>query len=676
MTSALLCPRCSAAVEQHQTGCPSCGAKLTRCVSCRELLLASDRFCVACGARQNGPPGQGGEPGPRIASSWDAVLARLRQATLGEYDIAGEIGRGGMAAVYLAHDIALNRKVAIKVMAPELMLGPGMVERFRQEAQTIARLRHPHVVTVHAIREAEGLHFLVMQYVEGQSLEALLARSGPLPIDVALEVLSQIGSALGYAHRQGVIHRDVKPGNVLVDAEGDAWVADFGIAKVAEAANLTSPGEPIGTPAYMSPEQCEGQPATAASDQYAFGVLAYELLTGERPFAGVPLAVMRAHVESSPPPIGPRRPDCPAGVERTVLRMLAKKPAARFPSVNDALAALGGRAVGGSEAVREQIRDRVAAGAGAGPATPRTPMSPIPGESSDPAAAVQATVRTGSTVAPRTWRRLRWLALPGIAVGLLLWVALREDGTGSGPTAASEVVDLPPGADLAAALAEAVAGGEIRLGAGEYRVDRTLDLTASIRLVGRGPDSTRLVGPPDAVTLMVAASASGAEVSGIEIVHQARVAGAPPAIRILAPAARVIDVRVVGVGLLDAANCGVVGAGVLIGGSSAAEVSGSELRGFCSGIQVADSAAPALIRNLFTANHAAIRYFGVNGGQAIGNTIRGNRDGVVIVAGSPILDGNEISDSRGFGIAYLEGSRPDLRNNRLSNNLGGDIDRP
>jgi len=230
-----------------------------------------DRFCAACGSRQTLPPGtvdQGAPPSAPLALSlWDRVTEQLRITTRGEFDVAREIGRGGMAAVYLAHEIALNRKVAIKVMSPELMVGQGMVERFRQEAQTIARLRHPNIVTVHAIRERDGLHFLVMEYVEGWALERMLEPGHPLALEVAQALLAQIGSALGHAHRNGVVHRDIKPANVLVNADGDALVTDFGIAKVAEGSTLTNPGEPLGTPAYMSPEQCDGKAVTDASDQ-------------------------------------------------------------------------------------------------------------------------------------------------------------------------------------------------------------------------------------------------------------------------------------------------------------------------------------------------------------------------------------------------------------------------
>jgi serine/threonine protein kinase len=222
------------------------------------------------------------------ASLWEDVMSRLRQATTGEFQILDELGRGGMAAVYLAHDLALNRRVAIKVMAPGLLLGPGMVERFRQEAITVANLNHPHIVTIHAVRQAAGLHYFVMKLIPGASVERIIREVRPLSIPVVQALVHQIAGALQYAHRRGVIHRDVKPSNILLDDDGNAVVTDFGIAKVVESPSHTQTGATIGTPAYMSPEQCWSREVTAASDQYSLGIVVYEMLTGKPPFP-VPL---------------------------------------------------------------------------------------------------------------------------------------------------------------------------------------------------------------------------------------------------------------------------------------------------------------------------------------------------------------------------------------------------
>jgi serine/threonine protein kinase len=205
-----------------------------------------------------------------------------------------------MAAVYLAHELALDRKVAMKVMSPALLTNQGMIERFEREARTVAKLNHPNIVALYAVRQVEDLHFFTMQFVEGRSLDHILFDSGPLPIRTVRNLLFTIGNALAYAHRRGVVHRDVKPANILVNEEGSAVVTDFGNAKVAQDTTGTynQTNTLVGTPAYISPEQCYGYVATAASDQYSLGILAYELLTGHVPFAGTPSSYCR-HKQSA-----------------------------------------------------------------------------------------------------------------------------------------------------------------------------------------------------------------------------------------------------------------------------------------------------------------------------------------------------------------------------------------
>ncbi len=260
-----------------------------------------------------------------------------------------------MAAVFLAHDLALNRKVAIKVMAPGLLMGEGMIDRFRQEAVTIANLQHANIVTVHAVRQLQDLQFFVMQYIEGQSLEAVLRHHHALPLDIARPILYQVGTALAYAHRRGVIHRDIKPGNVLLSSDGDALVTDFGIAKVAAAPSHTVTGMVIGTPAYMSPEQCHAGELDGRSDQYSLGIVAYHMLTGGVPFSGSPISIMTGHIGQSVPSIRAVMPAIPESVERTILRMLAKSPTDRFPSIPEALQSLEAYPVGDDSQVRAVI---------------------------------------------------------------------------------------------------------------------------------------------------------------------------------------------------------------------------------------------------------------------------------------------------------------------------------
>jgi serine/threonine-protein kinase len=283
------------------------------------------------------------------------VVARLSDALGDEFDIEGELGHGGMAAVFRARELALNRRVAIKVMAPGLLLGEGMVERFRQEAITVANLQHANIVAVHSVRTVEDLHLFVMQYIPGRSLERVLRDQGRLSLTATRAILYHVGSALDYAHRRGVIHRDVKPANILLDADGDPVVTDFGIAKVAETQGYTRVGTVVGTPAYMSPEQCMGHDVGPASDQYALGIVAYEMLSGQTPFTGGGLALMRAHTDHDPPPLRSARADVSEHFEAAVMRMLAKRPEARFPDIAAAIEALDAHPLSALGPVRAEM---------------------------------------------------------------------------------------------------------------------------------------------------------------------------------------------------------------------------------------------------------------------------------------------------------------------------------
>ena len=187
-------------------------------------------------------------PAPQLRPSDAGVVESLRKATLGEYEIMGLLGRGGMATVYLAHDIALDRKVAIKVMAPHLLSGEGMAERFKREARTAGSLSHPHIIPIYAVKEAGDLLYFVMKFVEGRPLDSIIQEVGPLPFAMVQTIMQQVGSALGYAHRRGIVHRDIKPANIMLDVDGWAMVTDFGIANVADKQGLTMTGATVCTP--------------------------------------------------------------------------------------------------------------------------------------------------------------------------------------------------------------------------------------------------------------------------------------------------------------------------------------------------------------------------------------------------------------------------------------------
>jgi serine/threonine protein kinase len=329
------------------------------CTRCGAVIAPGAHFCASCGLDISSP--QGGVTtvnvnSPVAAPRPDALLEALREATIGEYEVLGELGRGGMATVYLAHDIALDRKVAIKVMSPTLMAGEGMAERFKREARTAGQLSHPHIIPIYAVREHGDLLYFVMKFIGGRSLDSIIREVGPLPIPMVQTILQQVGSALGYAHRRGVIHRDVKPANVMLDADGWAVVTDFGIAKVSETQGLTVTGATVGTPSYMSPEQCAAKELTGASDQYSLGVVAYEMLSGKLPFvAESVMAVMYAHFNEPPPLVTLARADCPTGLAEAVMRMLEKDPAHRFPSMEAATAAAGGVPLGPDDPIRTQM---------------------------------------------------------------------------------------------------------------------------------------------------------------------------------------------------------------------------------------------------------------------------------------------------------------------------------
>ncbi|MEI6043290.1 MAG: serine/threonine-protein kinase [Chloroflexota bacterium] len=252
---------------------------------------------------------------------------------LGQYEILAPLGKGGMASVYRAYQTNLEREVAIKVMAEQFASDPAFVERFRREARSIARLRHPNILTVYDAGEDNGLLYIVMELVEGETLREEL-NSKPLSLERTKQVLEQIASALDYANSSGIIHRDVKPTNVLTDKSGRVILSDFGIAKMIEASTqLTGTGMGIGTPDYMSPEQAMGEELDARSDEYSLGVMVYEMLTGRVPFVGdTPIAIVMGHVTKPLPSMRHSNPTVPPSVEQVIAKVLAKKPTERYES--------------------------------------------------------------------------------------------------------------------------------------------------------------------------------------------------------------------------------------------------------------------------------------------------------------------------------------------------------
>jgi tRNA A-37 threonylcarbamoyl transferase component Bud32 len=264
----------------------------------------------------------------------------LAGKTIGKYRLVEKLGQGGMAQVYKAYQPDLDRYIAVKILHPHLTGDPEFEARFRREARAVAALEHPNIVRIYDFDTAEGLAFLVMECVEGTNLRTKLrdmaGRGELLDLPEAAHIVGALADALDYAHRQGVVHRDLKPSNVLIDPEGRPVLNDFGIARMLDATAITESGGSPGTPAYMSPEQGQGQPGDARSDIYALGVLLYQLCTGQVPFdADTPYAIILKHITAPLPPPRTLRPDLPEAVERVILKAMAKDPAGRFQTAGE-----------------------------------------------------------------------------------------------------------------------------------------------------------------------------------------------------------------------------------------------------------------------------------------------------------------------------------------------------
>src|SRR6266545_253123 len=336
---------------------------------------------------------------------WRYLMGDLAGHNLGPYRILEQAGAGGMATVYKAYHAAMDRYVAIKVLPQHLARDPNFRARFQREARTIARLEHRYILPVHDVGEEDGIPYLVMRYTDSGDLGDLIAKRS-LTIPRAGLIVAQVAEALAYAHRQGIIHRDVKPANVLISRDGDALLSDFGIAKIyEETLQLTGEGMMVGTPTYMAPEQLQGQPVDARTDIYALGVVLYQSLTGEPPFiAETPLAVALMHIHNPLRPPREGNPAIPESLERIILRALAKNPNDRFQTADEM-----------AEALRHAL------------ASMSKPTTVLPAQDEKPAADNTPLIRTAppnqktrpSVVARRP---AIWLGVGGVVIAVLLLV--------------------------------------------------------------------------------------------------------------------------------------------------------------------------------------------------------------------------------------------------------------
>jgi serine/threonine-protein kinase len=382
-----------------------------------------------------------------------APAVDLSGRTLDDYRILRRLGAGGMGQVYLAEQASLKRRVALKILKPELAADPSALQRFQREAEAVARLTHANIVQVYQTGSADGIQYMALEYVEGRNLRDYVARKGPPEALLALSVMRQVAAALQRAAELGIIHRDIKPENILLTRKGEVKVADFGLSLALgvgqPALNLTQTGVTMGTPLYMSPEQVEGKPLDPRTDIYSFGVSCYHMLTGQPPFRGqTAFEVALQHVRSEPPPLASVRPDLPSELCAVVHKMMAKRPEDRYQTCREVLADLS------------RLRELLNTGKAGGAVTQSLAASgPVPLAASESGALADAAARlTGhvpgtSTAAPQALRPRRWLpwavagsvlvaAAGGAALG---WVRLSAGArAGAAALAATELGDPRP----------------------------------------------------------------------------------------------------------------------------------------------------------------------------------------------------------------------------------------
>jgi serine/threonine protein kinase len=367
----------------------------------------------------------------------------------GRYRVEGTLGQGGMAAVYLAHDSELDRAVAIKVLAEHLADDEAFRERFLREARMAAKLSHPNIVHVYDQGEENGQPFIVMEYVDGPTLGEELKRTGPLPPARVVDLALQICGGLEHAHASGLVHRDIKPGNLLLRKDGTVKIADFGIARAAQATKLTQIGSVLGTAAYLAPEQAAGEPVTAAADIYSLGCVLFELLSGRTPYVFESLSELVVKQREEPiTPIRELRPDVPPEVEAAVMHCLARAPEYRPASAAELAQEL---AAGSPEPPTEPLPHPSGVRA--------TEVATVPLTRAEPPATLQRTraPRRQFTLPPRTtW--LVFAVVAGLVFVVLAFALTSGEGDGGAEqTPQTPAVEPVPAADNSAEQARNLA---------------------------------------------------------------------------------------------------------------------------------------------------------------------------------------------------------------------------
>jgi serine/threonine-protein kinase len=302
------------------------------CLKCHTPLPNGSKFCYACGADVTG----GGTLGSGGGAT-EGLMIRLQRLVEGKYRVERMVGKGGMGAVFLAHDLTLEREVAIKVLPPDISMDEHIVKRFQQEAKTAAKLDHTNIIPIYRVESDGGLNYFVMKYIAGTSLEDVLDEKKPLTMDYIQRVLWEAACALGHAHQRGVVHRDVKPANIMFDHDGRVMLTDFGISKALQAASgFTGTGMIIGTPHYMAPEQAKGSTVDGRADQYSLGVVGYRMITGELPYTGDSVhTILYKHIFEEVPRVSLKRSETPEFLTSAISRALSKEPAQRYATMEE-----------------------------------------------------------------------------------------------------------------------------------------------------------------------------------------------------------------------------------------------------------------------------------------------------------------------------------------------------